>query len=159
MLSVQVEQRVNFKFLVKLEKTITEAYAMLKKVYGNRDVKRPKTLRSGRPSTSKTGENIKKIGKLIRKDRRLSIQGLDEITEIDKGCVRQILHKSFNMCKVCAKLVPQLLTPEQKEPRMNICADIINNIDTDPGLLDTMSTCDDKNQKVGKRLKQKRRRF
>ncbi|KAJ8932394.1 hypothetical protein NQ318_016031 [Aromia moschata] len=29
-----MEQRVNLKFLVKLEKTFTEAYAMLKEVYG-----------------------------------------------------------------------------------------------------------------------------
>ncbi|KAJ8956495.1 hypothetical protein NQ318_019213 [Aromia moschata] len=34
MLSVQMEQRVNLKCLVKLGKTFTEAYAMLK-VYGN----------------------------------------------------------------------------------------------------------------------------
>ncbi|KAJ8954151.1 hypothetical protein NQ318_005745 [Aromia moschata] len=35
MLSVQMEQRVNLKFLVKLGKNYTEAYAMLKEVYGN----------------------------------------------------------------------------------------------------------------------------
>ncbi|KAJ8942173.1 hypothetical protein NQ318_002846 [Aromia moschata] len=35
MLSVQMEQWVNLKFLVKLGKTFTEAYAMLKEVYGN----------------------------------------------------------------------------------------------------------------------------
>ncbi|KAJ8946119.1 hypothetical protein NQ318_013169 [Aromia moschata] len=35
MLSVQMEQRVNLNFLVKLGKTFTEAYAMLKEVYGN----------------------------------------------------------------------------------------------------------------------------
>ncbi|KAJ8942624.1 hypothetical protein NQ318_013337 [Aromia moschata] len=34
-------------------------------------------------------------------------------------------------------MVPKLLTPEQKESIMNFCADILNNIDTDPGLLDT----------------------
>ncbi|KAJ8945443.1 hypothetical protein NQ318_009900 [Aromia moschata] len=34
----------------------------------------------------------------------------------------------------CAKMVPKLLTPEQKESRMDICADILN-IHTDPGLL------------------------
>ncbi|KAJ8951785.1 hypothetical protein NQ318_019758 [Aromia moschata] len=36
-------------------------------------------------------------------------------------------------------MVPKLLTPEQKESRMNICADILNNIDTDPGLLDAVN--------------------
>ncbi|KAJ8960281.1 hypothetical protein NQ318_004006 [Aromia moschata] len=61
------------------------------------------------------------------------------MTGIDKESVRQILHESFNMRKVCANIVPKLLTPEQKESRMNICADILNNIDTDPGLLDMCS--------------------
>ncbi|KAJ8951216.1 hypothetical protein NQ318_010243 [Aromia moschata] len=36
-------------------------------------------------------------------------------------------------------MVPKLRTPEQKESRMNICADILNNIDTDPGFLDTVT--------------------
>ncbi|KAJ8961746.1 hypothetical protein NQ318_021347 [Aromia moschata] len=98
--------------------------------------------RRGRPSTSKTDENIEKTGKLIGEDRRLSIRGLAEITGIDKDCVRQMLHDSFNMRKVCAKIVPKLLTPEQKESRMNICTDILNNIDTDPGLLHTVITTD-----------------
>ncbi|KAJ8948185.1 hypothetical protein NQ318_010458 [Aromia moschata] len=58
---------------------------------------------------------------------------------IDKECVRQILHESFNMLSVYAKMVPNPLTPEQKESRMNICADILNNIDTDSGFLDTVT--------------------
>ncbi|KAJ8937783.1 hypothetical protein NQ318_012263 [Aromia moschata] len=45
-------------------------------------------------------------------------------------------------------MVPKLLTPEQKESRMNLCADILNNIDTDPSLLDTVITCDDKIRKL-----------
>ncbi|KAJ8938133.1 hypothetical protein NQ318_004703 [Aromia moschata] len=36
-------------------------------------------------------------------------------------------------------MAPKLLTPEQKESRLNICTDIQNNTDTDPGLLDTMT--------------------
>ncbi|KAJ8955976.1 hypothetical protein NQ318_006247 [Aromia moschata] len=66
--------------------------------------------RPGRPSTSKTDEYIKEL----------------------------ILYESFNMRKVCVKMVPKLLPPKQKESRMNICADILNNIDTDSGLLDTV---------------------
>ncbi|KAJ8939802.1 hypothetical protein NQ318_022733, partial [Aromia moschata] len=49
---------------------------------------------------------------------------------------------AFLRNKVCAKIVPKLLTPEQKESIMNICADILNYIDTDPGLLDTVR-CDE----------------
>jgi len=35
MLSVNVEQRVNVKFCVKLAKSATETYDLLKKVYGD----------------------------------------------------------------------------------------------------------------------------
>ncbi|KAJ8962827.1 hypothetical protein NQ318_001227 [Aromia moschata] len=118
MLRVQVKQRVNLKFLVKLGKTLTDAYAILKEVYGDECLSRTQVFewfkrfkegrettdddpRPGLASTSKTDENLKKIGKLICEDRRLSIRGFAEITGIDKECVRQILHESFNMRKVC----------------------------------------------------------
>ncbi|KAJ8949172.1 hypothetical protein NQ318_021663 [Aromia moschata] len=148
-----MEQRVNLKFLIKLRKTFTEAYAMLKEVYGNECLSRTHVfewfkqfkegrqtteddMRPGWPSTSKTDEKIENIGKLIRENRRLNIRGLVEITGIDKECIRQILHESFNMRKVCTIMVLKLLTAERKESRMNICADILNITDTDPGLLD-----------------------
>ncbi|KAJ8960222.1 hypothetical protein NQ318_003946 [Aromia moschata] len=117
-----MEQRVNLKFQVTLGNTFTEPYAMLKEVYRNEYLSRMQVFewlkrfkegretteddpRLGRPSTSKTDENI-------------------EIIE-------------SNMLKVYAKMVPKLITPEQKESR--ICADSLNNIDTDPGLLDTVT--------------------
>jgi len=62
---------------------------------------------------------------LIRENRRLSVQALAEILEIDKEIVCQILHESLNIHKVCAKMMPKLLTPEQKESRMNICTDLV----------------------------------
>ncbi|KAJ8963398.1 hypothetical protein NQ318_018877 [Aromia moschata] len=84
MLSVQMEQRVNLKFLVKLGKTFTEAYAMLKEVYGNERLFRTQVFewfkrfkegretteddpRPGRPSTSKMDKNIEKLGSNSRK--------------------------------------------------------------------------------------------
>ncbi|KAJ8932863.1 hypothetical protein NQ318_018407 [Aromia moschata] len=102
-----------------------------------RNLKRPKTIRA--PKGPQCQKQLKQIGKLIREDHRLSIRGLAEIIGIDKECVRQILHESFNMRKFCARMVSKLLTPEQKESRLNICADILNNIDTGPGLLDTVT--------------------
>ncbi|KAJ8941778.1 hypothetical protein NQ318_006814 [Aromia moschata] len=82
MLSVQMEQRVNLKFLVKLGKTFTEVYAMLKEVYGNECLSRTQIFvwfkrfkeghettegdpRPGRPSTPNTDKNIEKINKPI----------------------------------------------------------------------------------------------
>ena len=69
MLSVNVEQRVNVKFCVKLGKSATETYDLLKKVYGDECLSRTQVFewfkrfeegreeigddqRPGRPNTS-----------------------------------------------------------------------------------------------------------
>ncbi|KAJ8954056.1 hypothetical protein NQ318_004361 [Aromia moschata] len=90
-------------------------------------------LRPGRPSTSKTNENIEKTGKLIREDRRLSIRGLAEITGIDQECVRQILHESFNKRKPVKAKATEVLNQlteadfqhcfQQRKSRMERCGD------------------------------------
>lgn len=160
MVGVLIEQRVNVKFLVKLGKSATETYSLLQQVYREECMSRTRVFewckrfkegreeieddpRPGRPSTSKTDENIEKIGKVIRQDRRLSIRAVAETVGIDKESVRQILHENFNMRKVCSKMVPKILTPEQKESRMEICSDILKNIRKDPELLERVITCDE----------------
>jgi len=47
------------------------------------------------------------------------------------------------MKKVCSKTVPRLLTPELKEIRMNICADILQNTENDPNFLENVINCDE----------------
>ena len=39
-------------------------------------------------------------------------------------------------------MLPRLLTPEQKEIRMNICADILQNIEN-PNFFENIITCDE----------------
>ncbi|KAJ8960478.1 hypothetical protein NQ318_013762 [Aromia moschata] len=81
--AADVHEALNFK----LGTFFTEAYAMLKEVYGNECLSRTQVFewfKEGRemteddphprrPSMSKTDENIEKICKLIREDRRLNI--------------------------------------------------------------------------------------
>ncbi|GFT47338.1 mariner Mos1 transposase [Trichonephila clavipes] len=99
--------------------------------------------RPGRPSTSKTEENVEKVASLIRSDRRLSIRAIAETVNIDKECVRQILHDNLNMQKVFAKMVPKILTFEQQATRKNVCTDILDAIKNDPNLLEKVITCDE----------------
>jgi len=40
-------------------------------------------------------------------------------------------------------MVLRLLTPEQKEIRTNICADILQNSENDPHFLENVITCDE----------------
>jgi len=108
-----MEQCVNVKFCVKLGKSATETYNLLKKVYGDECTqvfkwfKRFKEGREeirddqcpGRPSTSKTEANIEKVSEIVRQNHRLSIQAVFELINNDKETVRQILHNNFNIKK------------------------------------------------------------
>ena len=47
------------------------------------------------------------------------------------------------MKKVCAKMVPKILTFEQQEARKNLCTDTLNATENDPNLLERIITCDE----------------
>nr|CAH7728141.1 unnamed protein product [Callosobruchus chinensis] len=48
--------------------------------------------RTGRPVTSRIEENIKKVNEIVRKDRRLSLRMISDLSNIDRETVRKILH-------------------------------------------------------------------
>ena len=73
----------------------------------------------GRPCTAVTNENTEKVRDVIRKDRRLGVRTVAEEVNLDRESVRRILTEELNMRKVCAKMVPKLLSDEQKERRRN----------------------------------------
>lgn len=154
------EQRVNVKFMFKLGKSATECYESLQTVYGSDCLSRARVFewfkmfregredckddeRPGRPRTSKTDFNVEKVTELIRKDRRLSLRAIAEQLNISKDVVSQILHDHLNMRKVCAKMVPRLLSQDQKDCRVNICADVLERIENDPTYLERVVTCDE----------------
>ena len=63
MLSVHVEQRVNVKFCMKLGKSATETYDLLKKVYG--DVYLVLKFSSGLIGLKEEGKRSETISKLV----------------------------------------------------------------------------------------------
>jgi transposase len=89
------KQRINMKFCFKLQKSAKETHKMLKLIYGDTAVTM-KTVykwferfrngcelvedeeRSGHPSTSKTQENVERVSKMIRSNRRLTIREISE---------------------------------------------------------------------------------
>lgn len=119
------------KFSIKLEKTATETFNLLKEIYGNeclslarvfewfkcfqdgREVV-PDDSRPSRPFTSKTDDNIEKIGNLIRFDHQLNVRVIAETVRIEKESEWQMLHNNFNMQKACAKMVLKIITFEQQ---------------------------------------------
>ena len=81
--------------------------------------------KSGRPCTSTTDTNIKKVRQLVRSDRRVTIRVIANELGMDKETVRTILVDTLSVRKVCAKMVPSLLTEEQKAQRLNACRHIL----------------------------------
>ena len=127
----EIEQRINTKFCVKLGKTATETLKMLRDVYGDSSMSRTRVFewhkrfvegredveddpKSGRPCTSTTDTNIEKVWQLVCSDHRLTIRIIANKLGMDKETVRTILVDTLGMRKVCAKMVPRLLTEEQK---------------------------------------------
>ncbi|EGI58630.1 FLJ37770-like protein [Acromyrmex echinatior] len=137
MISV-IEQRIVVKFHVKLGKTSTETYNLLKEVYGHECLSRARVFewfkrfqdgredveddsRPGRPSTSKTDDNIETIGNLIRSDRRLSIRAIGETVGIDKECVwqiveRQVMDSPPRQCAGSFRIVCQEVSSQVQHP-------------------------------------------
>ena len=79
---------------------------------------------------------------MIRKDRRLGVRAVAKEVNLDRESVRQILRKELNVRKICAKMVPKLLSDEQKERRKELCLDFLQRIENDPDLLNSITTCD-----------------
>ena len=52
------------------------------------------------------------------------------------------MHDDLGIKKVCAKVVPKILNPEQKEHRVNCRADTLENIENDTDFFQNVITCD-----------------
>ncbi|XP_033229780.1 protein GVQW3-like [Belonocnema kinseyi] len=104
---------------------------MLEKCFGNDALKKPAVYqwpegftngresindydRSGRPSTSKTNENVDKVRKILAENRKLTIRELTADLNIAYGSVQTIIVNVLGLRRVAAKLVPKDLYFMQK---------------------------------------------
>ena len=70
--------------------------------------------RSGRPSTSKTEENVERVWQ-VRSDRRLTVRMIANELSMNSERMWTIIMEELGRKNICAKMVPRLLTDEQKE--------------------------------------------
>ena len=66
-----------------------------------------------------------------------------EELNINRESVRTILLEELHMLKVCAKIVPKLLSDDQKQHRVRACKDMLERIGADPDFLGRISTGDE----------------
>jgi len=84
--------------------------------------------RSGRPSTSKTDNNVEIVRALVRSDRRHTVRMIASELNLNHTTVHQILTEESAMKKLCAKFVPKNLTIEQKDNRTDVCLHLLERI-------------------------------
>ena len=133
-----LEQRWAIKFCMKLNENGTETYEILRRAYGEHAVSRTQVCRlhkaflggresvedetrCGRSCTSKTVDNVTKVRDFVRSDRRLTVRMISSVLNLNRQNVHEILTFELGIQKICAKLVPKILTNEQKENRRNVC--------------------------------------
>jgi hypothetical protein len=136
-----LEQRINIKFCAKLGKSASENLQMLTEAYvadamknlsvfewhkrfkeRREDVKDDKI--TGRQKTHRTDENVEKVWQLFRSDRRLNLRMMAEELNFDTETARKILTEDFGMRKVSAKIVPRMLSDDQKQRWLDVCSDL-----------------------------------
>ena len=99
---MSVEQQINRKLLVRLGKTLTEALKLLQKVYGDDTLSRTRLFewhkrfkekreeveddhRSGRPSTTRTDENVERVRQKVQSNRRLTVRMIADELGMNSG--------------------------------------------------------------------------
>ena len=138
---ISVEQQINLKFLVRLGKAPTEALKLFQEVYGDDTMSRICLFEwhrrfkegreqveddhtSGRPSTSRTDENVERVRQKVRSDWRLTFRMIADELGMNSERVWSIITEDLGTRKICAKMVPRLLNEGQKERRVQVCQDI-----------------------------------
>jgi histone-lysine N-methyltransferase SETMAR len=99
--------------------------------------------RSGRPSTSKTTENVEKIRELIHEGCRRTIHEVADTVGISYGVCQAILTENMNMRHIAAKFVPRLLSNDQKQRRVNMCLELREKANEDPTFISRITTGDE----------------
>jgi len=154
------EQRVCIKFCFLLRKTAAETVTMLREAFREEALSQARVYewfsrlkrgdmsledqpRSGRPSTSRTDENIKKIRDEIMFDRRQTIDELEAMTGVSWSSCQRIVTEELHMKQVAAKFVPRLLSEDQRASRLDVCHEMKEQLKTDPEFLSKIITGDE----------------
>jgi len=154
------EQRAAVKFCFLLGKMAGEAIVMLETAYKKAAMGKTQVYewfsrfrdgelsladqpRSGRPSTSRTDENIARIRELILEDRRRTIDELVDLSGVSWSSCQRILSEELQMKRVAAKFVPHVLTADQKQSRVDACRELKEHLEIDPDLFSKVITGDE----------------
>ena len=154
------DQRICLKFCVKNAIKCSEAFKMLKKVFGHDAMSQSRVYdwykrfreeledfeddaRPGHPGTSITDENVEKIKAIVLNNSKIVIREVAEEIGISCGSFGDIFSNVLNIKRVAAEFVPKLLNFQQKKHRATIAEQMLTDFADDPELLKRVITGDE----------------
>ena len=87
--------------------------------------------RPRRPSTSTTDENVENVKEMVINDRRIIVRKFADDVGISIGSCLEIFSNVLGMKRVAAKFLPKLLNFEQKQRRMEVAQESLNEVNDD----------------------------
>ena len=158
--SRNIAQRYAIFFCVKLGDSATTIHGKLQQAFRDDAMSRAQAFRwhkmfsdgwtivedeqrSGRPSTKRTSDNTAWVQELVRSDRRLTVKTTADEVNMNREAVRPILTEELGMRKICAKMVPRNLTEQQWDARVSVCAQLLEEVEADPQLMEWVITGDE----------------
>ena len=157
---VKEEQRVVIKFCCKVDFSVAKSVKPIQKAYGDAALSRTTIFewnkrfgegresvkndeRSGRPTTSRTDDNIAAFDKMFKEDRKVTSRLKTDTLDMTKTVVLRILREDLKKRKLCSRFVPHALTREQMDDRFAACQDLLNMINGDKNFLEKIITGDE----------------
>jgi hypothetical protein len=130
-----LEQRINIKFCVKIGRSASETLALLTVAYGEYTMKKSSVFewhgrckkgredvldnpRSGQEKTQRTDANVDRVRTVVCSDQTVGVRVIAEELNMKRETVRQIIKEDLGMRKISVKMVPQILTHDQKISRV-----------------------------------------
>ena len=129
------------KFCCKVDFSATKSVELIQKAYGDAALSQ-KTFewhrrfqedresvkddeRNGRPTTSRTDDDIAAVDKMVKEDRKVTFRLVADALGIPKTGDLRILKKDLKKRKLCSRFVPHALTREQMDDRVAACKDLL----------------------------------
>jgi len=83
------------------------------------------------------------VREVILADCRQTIHDVCEIVGLSYGTVQRILSDNLNMRRISARLVPRLLSDDQKILRVSVCKELKQQARDDPNFISNITTGDE----------------
>ncbi|XP_049271908.1 histone-lysine N-methyltransferase SETMAR-like [Rhipicephalus sanguineus] len=156
----RLEQRYCIKFCQKLGDSQVETIGKIKTAFGDDAMSRTQIKewynrfkdgrtsvesepRSGRPSTCRNDQVITEVNAVVMRDRRVTMREIAEEVGISTFSAHSIMTEDLAMKRVAAKFVPELLTVEQKQLRVEVSHDMLDFTSSDSNFMNTIITGDE----------------